>query len=75
MRPCEVRQASLFAAALKTEIADLRARLEAAEQRWKVRQSRLSDDEIEQPERLVRLRSQLDEATRLLEHCSHVAKS
>ena len=74
MRPCEIAQASVFAAALKTEIADLQARIEAAEQRWEKRQSRLIRSEIERPERLVRLRAQLDEANRLLDHCSRVAR-
>jgi predicted nucleic acid-binding Zn-ribbon protein len=74
MRPCEIAQASVFAAALKTEIADLQARIKAAEQRWEKRQSRLIRSEIERPERLVRLRSQLDEANRLFDHCSRVAR-
>jgi hypothetical protein len=74
MRACEVAQAALFAAALKTEIAGLQARVEAAEQRWEQRQFRASSIELEVPERLVRLRAQLDEATLLLDRCTRVAR-
>ena len=74
MRACEVAQAAVFAAALKTEIAGLQARVEAAEQRWEQRQSRASSIELEVPERLVRLRAQLDEATLLLDRCTRVAR-
>lgn len=75
MRACEIAQADLFAAALDAEIADLRARVEAAEQRWAQRQFRASRVELELPERLVRLRAQLDEATRLLDRCRRRRKS
>jgi hypothetical protein len=64
----------LFAAALKTEIAGLQARVDAAEQRWEQRRSRASSIELEVPERLVRLRAQLDEATLLLDRCARVAR-
>jgi hypothetical protein len=74
MRPCEVAQVALFAATLDAEIADLRARVEAAEQRWEQRQLRASPVELEVPEGLVRLRDQLDEATGLLDRCGRVAK-
>ena len=74
MRACEVAQAALFVAALKTEIAGLQARVEAAEQRWEQRQSRASRIELEVPARLVRLRAQLDEATLLLDRCARVAR-
>jgi hypothetical protein len=75
MRACEVAQAALFAAALKTEITDLQARVEAAEQRWEQRQFRASSSiELEVPERLVRLRAQLDEAILLLDRCGRVAR-
>jgi hypothetical protein len=74
MRACEVAQAALFAAALKTEISGLQARVEAAEQRWEQRQSRASSIELEVPERLVRLRAQLDEATLLLDRCARLAR-
>jgi hypothetical protein len=74
MRACEVAQAALFVAALKTEIAGLQARVEAAEQRWEQRQSRASRIELEVPARLVRLRAQLDEATLLLDRCALVAR-
>jgi hypothetical protein len=73
MRACEVAQAGLFAAALKTEITGLQARVEAAEHRWEQRQFRASSIEREVPERLVRLRAQLDEATLLLDRCARVA--
>jgi hypothetical protein len=74
MRACEVAQAALFAAALKTEITGLQARVEAAEQRWEQRQFRASRIELEVPERLVRLRAQLDEAILLLDRCALVAR-
>ena len=74
MRACEVAQAALFATALKTEIAGLQARVEAAEQRWEQLQFRASSIELEVPERLVRLRAQLDEATLLLARCARVAR-
>ena len=74
MTACEVAQAALFAAALKTEVTGLRARVEAAEQRWARRQFRASSIEREVPERLVRLRAQLDEATLLLDRCARVAR-
>ena len=48
------------------------ARVEAAEQRWEQRQFRASRSELEVPERLVRLRAQLDEATLLLDRCARV---
>lgn len=73
MRACEVAQAASFAAALDAAIVDLRARIEGAQRRWELRQYRAPGVELEMPERLVRLRSQLDEATRLLERCSRVA--
>ena len=50
------------------------ARVEAAEQRWEQRQFRASRSELEVPERLVRLRAQLDEATLLLDRCARVAR-
>ncbi|HWW87426.1 MAG TPA: hypothetical protein VNZ26_27700 [Vicinamibacterales bacterium] len=74
IRACEVAQAALFVAALKTEIAGLQERVEAAEQRWEQRQSRASRIELEVPERLVRLRAQLDEAMMLLDRCARVAR-
>ena len=74
MRACEVAQAALFAAALKTEITGLQARVSAAEQRWEQRQSRASSIELEVPERHVRLRAQQDEATLLLDRCTRVAR-
>jgi hypothetical protein len=74
MKPCEVAQASLFAAALQTEIADLRERVDAAEQRWSQRRCQDSETELEVPERLVRLRAQLDEAILLLGRCARVAR-
>jgi hypothetical protein len=74
MRACEVAQAALFVAALKTEITDLRERVDAAEQRWSQRRFRASETELEVPERLIRLRAQLDEATRLLDRCARVAR-
>lgn len=74
MSACEVAQAALFAAALKTEISGLQARVQAAEQRWAQRQSRASSIEVEVPERLVRLRAQLDEATLLLDRCAQLAR-
>jgi hypothetical protein len=74
MRACEVAQAALFVAALKTEITGLQARVQAAEQRWEQRQFRASRIEVEVPERLVRLRAQLDEATLLLDRCAQVAR-
>ena len=74
MRACEVAQAALFVTALKTEIAGLQARVEAAEQRWEQRQFRASSIELEVPERLVRLRAQLDEAMMLLDRCARVAR-
>jgi hypothetical protein len=64
MRRGEVAQVSMFAAVLEAELADLRVRVDAAEKRWAARQSRASGVEIEVPERLIRLRAQLDEATR-----------
>jgi hypothetical protein len=74
MRACEVAQAALFATALKTEVTGLQARVEAAEQRWERRRFRASSIEREVPERLVRLRAQLDEATLLLDRCARVAR-
>ena len=74
MTACEVAQAALFAAALKIEITGLRERVEAAEQRWEQRQFRASSIEREVPERLVRLRAQLDEAILLLDRCARVAR-
>src|ERR1700693_403789 len=74
IRACEVAQAALFAAALKTEITGLRVRVEAAEQRWERRQFRASGIEREVPERLRRLRAQLDEAILLLDRCALVAR-
>jgi hypothetical protein len=74
MRSCEAAQAALFAAALKSEITGLQARVEAAEQRWEQRQFRASRIELEVPERLVRLRAQLDEANLLLDRCALVAR-
>ena len=74
MSACEVAQAAVFAAALKTEITGLQARVEAAEQRWEQPQFRASNIELEVPERLARLRAQLDEATALLDRCSRVAR-
>jgi hypothetical protein len=65
MLPGELAQASLFVAELNAEITQLRARVEAAEQRWQQRRLR-SPNELEPPERLMRLRAQLDEATRVL---------
>jgi len=59
-------QASLFVAVLEAEIADLKARIDAAEQRWARRRSR-SRIAAEVPERLVRLHTELAEATRLVE--------
>jgi hypothetical protein len=64
MRPAEVAQASLFIAVLETEITELRARIDAAELRWARRRSR-SRMPVEAPERLVRLRAELEEAIRL----------
>ena len=74
MSACEVAQAAVFAAALKAEITGLQARVEAAEQRWARRRFRASGIELEVPERLVRLRAQLDEATLLLDRCARVAR-
>jgi hypothetical protein len=71
MRACEVAQAASFVAALDAAIADLRARIGEAERRWALRQSRAAG-ELDMPERLVRLHSQLVEATRLLDHCTHL---
>lgn len=65
MRPAEVAQASLFANLLEDEVADLRARITSAEQRWQRRRGSRQDSEL--PQRLVRLQAQLDEATRLLD--------
>ena len=75
MRAYEAEQAALFASALDAAVADLHARVNAAEQRWEQRQVRASGVELEVPERLVRLRAQLDEATKLLDQCERVAKS
>ena len=66
MRPAEVAQASLFVAVLEAEIAELRARIDAAELRWARRRSR-SRIPVDAPERLVRLRAELAEAIRLLD--------
>jgi hypothetical protein len=74
MSACEVAQAALFAAALKSEVTGLQARVAAAEQRWERRRFRASGVELEVPERLVRLRAQLDEATALLDRCALVAR-
>jgi hypothetical protein len=73
MRSCEVAQAAVFVDALKTEITGLQARVQAAERRWEQRRFRASGIELEVPERLVRLRAQLDEATLLLDRCERAA--
>ena len=44
IRACEVAQAALFAAALKTEITGLRVRVEAAEQRCTDYQTKSQQD-------------------------------
>jgi len=73
MLPCEVAQATLFAAELQAEITELQARIEAAEHRWQQRRLRCPA-EVDQPERLVRLRAQLDEATQLLDGLKFVSR-
>jgi phosphoglycolate phosphatase-like HAD superfamily hydrolase len=56
----------VFVAALKEEVIQLRARVQAAEHHWEQRRRRCVT-EVEPPERVVRLQAQLDEATRLLD--------
>jgi hypothetical protein len=65
LRPCEVAQAAMFAEILRTEVGDLRARLQDAEQRWEHR-CRRCRHELDPPAGLIRLREQLDEAVGLL---------
>ena len=57
----DVAQAHVFAAALHAEVAELQMRIEEAQRR---RGNRRSD--LDPPERLVRLRADLEEATRIL---------
>jgi hypothetical protein len=64
MGASDMAQAALFADILDGETAVLREQLRDAERRWRERRGR-SGDEIETPVRLVRLREQFDEATRL----------
>jgi hypothetical protein len=75
VKACEVRQAAVFVAALRAEITGLQARIDAAEQRWARRQLRSPGIMLEVPERLVRLRAQLDEATLLLDRCARAART
>lgn len=60
----DVAQAHVFAAALHAEVAELQMRIEEA-QRWLRRRGKRRSD-LDPPERLVRLRADLEEATRIL---------
>ena len=60
----DVAQAHVFAAALHAEVAELQMRIEQA-QRWLRRRGKRSGD-LDPPERLLRLRADLEEATRIL---------
>jgi hypothetical protein len=60
----DVAQARLFRDMLREEIAELEARLEAAEVRW-TRRHRSDHDDMPEPDALVRLNGQLDEARRM----------
>ena len=63
-READVAQAHLFAAALHDEVAELQVRNEEA-QRWPRQRGKRSSD-LGPPERLLRLRADLEEATRIL---------
>jgi DNA repair exonuclease SbcCD ATPase subunit len=65
MKTAEVQQARMLMAELREAISELEAQIESAEARWAHRLHR-SSREIETPPRLVRLRTQLDQAQRLL---------
>jgi O-succinylbenzoate synthase len=69
----DAEQASLFADIFREEVADLRHRLRDAERNWERRQNR-SQQDLETPDGLVRLREQLGEAQGLLASLRSVPK-
>jgi hypothetical protein len=62
----DVAQAPLFAAALHAEVAALQLRTEEVERWHRQRQRRRRTGDLDPPERLLRLRDELEEATRIL---------
>jgi hypothetical protein len=63
-READVAQAHLFAAALHAEVAELQLRIEQAQRRLRQRGKRSRD--LDPPERLLQLRADLEEATRIM---------